>query len=172
MSKPMFFYAGVYDSVSDAQADCDAIKKLNDSGAIGSYDSAIITKKANGDVKVTKTEKPTEHGAWVGVAAGAAAVVLFPIAAPAVLVAGSAGAGAWIAHIAHGTSRGEAKDVGKMLNEGDSAVVVVGVDNDAEQVESAATRARSHVLKRQVGDWNDAEQDALAAIRQAEVVHA
>jgi uncharacterized membrane protein len=168
MSKPMFFYAGVYDSASDAEADTQAIKALKDSGAIGSYDTEIITKKPNGEIKVTKTEKPTEHGAWWGVAAGAATVVLFPVAAPALLIGGAAGGGAWIAHIAHGTSRGEAKDIGKMLNEGDSAVVVVGIDNDAEQIESAATRSREHVLKRNVGDWDDAEQDALEAVKQGE----
>ena len=68
MSKQMFFYAGVYDSASDAEADCSAIKSLNDSGAIGSYDTAIIVKQPDGQVKVTKTEKPAEHGAWVGAA--------------------------------------------------------------------------------------------------------
>lgn len=172
MSKPMFFYAGVYNDASDAEADTRAIKALKDSDAIGSYDSTIITKKPNGEVKVTKTEKPTEHGAWWGVAAGGAAVVLFPVAAPALLVAGAAGGGAWIAHIAHGTSRGEAKDIGKMLNEGDSAVIVVGIDNDAEQIEGAATRSRDHVLKRNVGDWDDAEQDALEAVKQSEAVPA
>jgi uncharacterized membrane protein len=172
MSKPMFFYAGVYNDATDAEADVEAIKELHHSKAIGSYDSSIITRKPNGEVEVTKTEKPVEHGAWWGVAAGGAAVVLFPVAAPALLIAGSAGAGAWIAHIAHGTSRGEAKDIGKMLNEGDSALVVVGIDNDAEQVENAATRARDHVLKRNVGDWDDAEQDALEAVKQAEVVPA
>ena len=172
MSKQMFFYAGVYDSASDAEADLDAIKSLNKSKAIGSYDSEIIVKEPDGNVKVTKTEKPAEHGAWWGVAAGAATVVLFPVAAPALLVTGAAGGGAWIAHIAHGTSRGEAKDIGKMLKEGDSAVVIVGIDHDAEQVESAATRAREHTLKRNVGDWDDAEQDALEAVKGAEAVHA
>jgi len=174
MSKPMFFYAGVYNDATDADADVRAIKTLNDSGAIGSYDSAIITKKPNGEVKVTKTEKPSEHGAWVGVAAGAAVAVVFPVALPAVIAGGAAGAGvgAWFGHLAHGTSRGEAKDIGKMLNEGDSAVMVIGIDNDAEQVESAAARARDHVLKREVGDWDDAEQDALEAIKQAEAAPA
>ena len=81
MSKPMFFYAGIYDNANDADTDLRAIKALNDSGAIGSYDAELITKKPNGEVKVTKTEKPTEHGAWWGVAAGAATVVLFPVAA-------------------------------------------------------------------------------------------
>ena len=63
MAKPMFFYAGVYDSVHDADADYEAIKALHAGDAIGSYDSAIISKQADGKVKVTKTEKPTHHGA-------------------------------------------------------------------------------------------------------------
>jgi uncharacterized membrane protein len=172
MSKPMFFYAGIYDNANDADTDLRAIKALNDSGAIGSYDAELITKKPNGEVKVTKTEKPTEHGAWWGVAAGAATVVLFPVAAPALLVAGASGGGAFIAHIAHGISRGEAKDIGKMLEDGDSAVVVVGIDTDAEQIEAAATHQRDYVLKRNVGDWDDAEQDALAAVKTAEATRA
>ena len=91
----------------------------------------------DGSVKVTKTEKPVEHGACHG----AAAAILFPVLLPAVavVVAGSAGAGAWFGHLAHGTSRGEAKRIGAMLNDGDSAVVVVGIDDHAARVESAAT---------------------------------
>jgi uncharacterized membrane protein len=170
MSKQMFFYAGVYDNASDAQADCDAIKSLNDSGAIGSYNSAVIVKEPDGNVKVTKTEKPAEHGAWIGAAAGAGAAILFPPLLPAVIVSGAtgAGAGAWFAHLAHGTSRSEAKRIGAMLNDGDAATVVVGIDNDSGEVEGAATRARDHVLKHNVGDWDDAEQDAMEAVKQAE----
>ena len=40
MAKPMFFYAGVYDSAGDAEGDLEAIKGLHDTKAIGSYDSA------------------------------------------------------------------------------------------------------------------------------------
>ena len=102
--------------------------------------------------------------------AGAGAAILFPPLLPAVIVSGAtgAGAGAWFAHLAHGTSRGEAKRIGAMLSDGDAATVVVGIDNDAEEVESAATRSRDHVLKREVGDWDDAEQDAMEAVKQAE----
>ena len=151
MAKPMFFYVGIYHSATDAEADCDAIKALNDSGAIGSYDSAVLVKEADGDVKVTKTEKPAEHGAWVGVAAGAGAAL-----------------GAWFAHLAHGTSRGELKRIGETLGDGDAAVVVIGIDHDAESIEAAATRSREHVLSRAVGDWDAAEEDALAALKKAE----
>ena len=91
MAKPMFFYAGVYDDASDADADYEAIKALHAGDAIGSYDSAIITKQADGKVKVTKTEKPTQHGAWIGLAAGAGVAVVFPFLLPGLTVAAMAG---------------------------------------------------------------------------------
>jgi uncharacterized membrane protein len=100
---------------------------------------------------------------------------LFPPALPVVVAgaaAGGAGVGAWFGHLAHGVSRGEAKRIGAMLKEGDSAVVVVGIDRDAEQVEKTATHARDHVLKRAVADWDDAEQDALEAVKQDEATPA
>jgi len=170
--KAMFFYAGVYDDVASADADYEAIKALHAGDAIGSYDSAIISKQADGKVKVTKTEKPTQHGAWTGLAAGAGAALVFPFLLPGLTVAGMAGAGAglgaWFGHLAHGTSRGEAKEIGAMLDEGDAALVVVGIDRDAERIEQAATHATQHVLKREVGDFESAEQDALEAIEEAE----
>ena len=151
MAKPMFFYTGIYDNVADADADYEAIKSLHRGKAIGSYDSAIVVHTPDGDVKVTKTEKPTQKGGWIGLAAGA-----------------GAGLGAWFGHLAHGTSRGDAKDIGTLLEPGKAALIVIGIDKDAEQIERAATRAQQHVLKREFGDWDEAEQEALAAIERAE----
>ena len=108
----------------------------------------------------------------IGLAAGAGAAVVFPFLLPAVsyagMAAGGAGLGAWFGHLAHGTSRREAKDIGAMLAPGKAALIVVGIDKDAEQIERALTRAEQHVLKRDVGDWDDAEQEALAAMARAE----
>ncbi len=172
MAKPMFFYVGIYDNVADADTDYAAIESLHRGKAIGSYDSAIVVHTPDGDVKVTKTEKPTQKGAWIGLAAGAGAAVVFPFLLPAVSYAGMAGAGAgvgaWFGHLAHGTSRGDAKDIGALLEPGKAALIVVGIDNDAEQIERALTHAEQHVLKRDVGDWDEAEQEALSAIERAE----
>jgi len=172
MAKPMFFYAGIYERTDDANTDYEAIKALHNGGAIGSYDSAIIVHGADGDVQVTKTEKPVKHGAWIGLAAGTGAAVVFPFLLPAVSYAGMAGAGAglgaWFGHLAHGTSRGEAKEMGAKLEPGTSALVVIGIDHDADEVARAATHAREHTLKRQFGDWDEAERDAVASIERAE----
>ncbi len=164
-SKPMFFFAGVYDDRARAEADYGAIKSLHDSGEVGSYDAAVITKDAGGKVKVSKTEKPTQHGGWVGLAGGAAVAVAFPVALPAVVTAGGAGVGAWIAHLAHGTSRKDAKEIGALLSEGDAALVVVGIDKDAGAIENAAVSSKRHVLKQlPEADWDEAEQEAVEAM--------
>src|SRR5919109_3540356 len=94
MANPMFFYAGIYDNVADADRDYEAIKSLHKGDAIGSYDSAIIVREPDGDVKVTKTEKPTHHGAWIGLAAGAGGAGLILVILPARNYAGMAGPGA------------------------------------------------------------------------------
>jgi uncharacterized membrane protein len=174
MAKPMFFYTGIYDNVADADADYDAIKSLHEGGAIGSYDSAVIVHTPGGEVKVTKTEKPTKKGAWVGLAAGAGAAVMFPFLLPAVSYAGMAGAGAgvgaWFGHLAHGTNRSEIRDVGTTLEPGKAALIVIGVDKDADQIERAATRAEQHTFARGVGDWDEAEEEALQSIERADAV--
>jgi uncharacterized membrane protein len=75
--RPVFIYAAVYDDISDAEADYEAVFDLHAAGAIGTFDSAVIEKEGD-RVRVHKTEKPTQHGAWTGIAVGALAGILFP----------------------------------------------------------------------------------------------
>jgi uncharacterized membrane protein len=75
--RPVFLYAAIYDDIADAQADYDAVFDLHAAGAIGTFD-AVVIEKEEGEVHVRKTEKPTQHGAWSGIAVGAVAGILFP----------------------------------------------------------------------------------------------
>jgi uncharacterized membrane protein len=60
---PMFLYAGGYESVDDAKADLEVLKELHREHVVGTYDAAVITKTADGKVKIVdKIEKPTQHG--------------------------------------------------------------------------------------------------------------
>lgn len=76
--EPMLLFLATYDAEADARLDCEAVKELHSLGVIGTHDAAVITKDADGKVKVSKHEKPTEHGAWTGVAVGAVVGILFP----------------------------------------------------------------------------------------------
>ena len=51
--KPMMVYAAVYNSVSDAEADLDAIEQLHKDDVIGKFDAAVIDQE-NGKPHVVK----------------------------------------------------------------------------------------------------------------------
>src|SRR5271165_49783 len=164
MNKPMFFYAGVYADVADAEVDYDAIKALHSADLIGSYDAVVVSHELDGSVKIDKREKPTQHGGWVGLAAGAAIAVAAPVALPVMVAAGGAGLGAWIAHVARGISRRDVRELGETLDEGTAALIVVGVNKDADRVQKAAAKALRHTTKRIDGDYEEAEHEALATM--------
>jgi uncharacterized membrane protein len=145
--RPVFLYAAVYDDPADAEADYVGVAELHAAGAVGTYDAAVIEKE-DGKVHVHKTEKPTQHGAWTGIAVGAVAGILFP---PSILGSALVGgtAGGVIGHLHRGLSRGDLKDLGEALDEGEAALIVVGESRIDEQVEKATKRARK-VLEKQV----------------------
>jgi uncharacterized membrane protein len=166
MSKPMFFFTGVYETIAQAEQDYDAIKRLHHNKDIGSYDAAVLTKAMDGSVSVNKDEKPVKHGAYTGLAAGAGAAILFPpllvVTAPAAI---GAGVGAWMGHLAHGMSRKDAKAMAAQLQPGQAALIVVGIDEDSARVEQATGASLSHVTKHLEGsDFDEAEREAMASL--------
>src|SRR5678816_3719560 len=136
--RPVFLYAAVYDEIDDAEADYEAVFDLHDAGAIGTFDSAVVRKEQDGKVRVTKTEKPTQHGAWTGAAVGALVGLVFP---PAVIGSAIVGAGGLTGHLAKGISRGDLKELGEELDANTAAVIVLGESKIEEQLEKALTRA-------------------------------
>src|ERR1041385_2783952 len=79
-------YVGVYDNVSDADSDYEMIKDLHSkAGLIDAYDAAVVDRRADGKVKITKKhETPTRVGGVLGGGVGLATglvVALFPFAA-------------------------------------------------------------------------------------------
>ena len=110
--RPVFLYAAIYDDVADAEADYEAVFELHAAGAIGTYDSAVIRRDDDGKVHVTKTEKPTQHGAWTGAGVGALVGLIFPPALIGSAIVG-AGAGGLIGHLSEGMSRGDAEGPGR-----------------------------------------------------------
>ena len=106
--RPVFLYMAVYDEIVDAEVDYDAVFELHVMGAIGTFDSAVIRKEADGKVRVTKTEKPTQHGAWTGAGIGALVGLVFPPAVLGSAIVG-AGAGGLVGHLSRGISRTSAK---------------------------------------------------------------
>jgi uncharacterized membrane protein len=144
---PMFLYAGEYEDVNDAKVDLEELKELHREHVVGTYDAAVITKNEEGKVKIVdKTEKPTQHGGWAGLAAGAAIGLIFP---PSILVSGlvGVGAGALIGHLRGGMSNSDLKEVGEMLDDSEAALIVVGETTVERAVEEATRRAKKEMKK-------------------------
>src|SRR5687767_12137636 len=151
-------YVGVYRSVEDAESDYHLVKDLHTkAGMLDAYDAAVIEKRENGKVRITKKhETPTRVGGVLGGGVGLATglvVALFPFAAIgggllAATTAGGAILGAVSGHAAAGMSRHDLKELGEYLDEGQAGLVVVAVDDMGAKVEQAMTRAAKLEQKR------------------------
>jgi uncharacterized membrane protein len=159
--EPVFVYVAAYDEQDDARADYEVLKELHAAGVVGTYDAALITKDDEGKVHVHKREKPTQHGAWTGAGVGALLGILFP---PSIIgsavVAGAAGG--IMGHLWHGMSRGDMKDLGEALDDGDAALVIVGRSKLEETLDRELKRANRR-LEKQIKADSEALEKELAA---------
>jgi uncharacterized membrane protein len=166
-------YVGVYDNAAGADADYEAVKELHTkAGLIDAYDAAVIERRADGKVKITKKhETPTRAGGVLGGGAGLATglvLVLFPFAAIgggllAVATGGGAVLGAVAGHAAAGMSRKDLKDLGEHLDAGQAGLVVVAVLDSGADVERAMKQARKIEARQLKADTAAIEADAKSA---------
>jgi uncharacterized membrane protein len=169
-------YVGVYPSVADAEADYELVKDLHtEAGLVDAYDAALIERRADGKVKITKKhETPTRVGGVLGAGVGLATglvVALFPFAAIgggllAATTAGGAALGAVAGHAAAGMSRSDLKDLGEQLDAGEAGLVVVAVSDMGAKVKEAMRRAQNVEEKELKADTADIERDANAAAQE------
>jgi uncharacterized membrane protein len=163
--RPVFLYAAIYSDIGAAEADYEAVFDLHAMGAIGTFDSAVIRKEDDGKVRVTKTEKPTQHGAWTGAAVGALAGIVFPPSRIGTAIVG-AGAGGLVGHLRKGISRGDLKELGDELEAGTAAVIVIGESKLEEALEKAVARADKLIAKEIDGDADELRREIDAAARE------
>jgi len=158
-----FVYLATYPDETAAQADYQAVKELHAGGLVGAYDAAVVTKDSHGHVHANKDETATRHGAWWGIAAGAAVGLLFP---PSVLGAAAAGGviGAVSGHLAKGMSRSHAKELGEFIDPGQAGLVVVGDVKIEQAIQKAVTRAEKETAEELGVDPKDIDKTLQQAI--------
>src|SRR6187455_2503195 len=165
--------AGVYHDVESAEADYELVQELHRTeGLMDAYDAAVIHRREDGKVKITKKhETPTRVGGVLGGGAGLATglvVALFPFAAVGggLLAATSAGGailGAVAGHAAAGMSRSDLKELGESLDSGEAGLVVIAVSDMGAKVEQAMKRADKLEQKQLKADTAEIERDAASA---------
>jgi uncharacterized membrane protein len=161
---------GVYDTVADAEADYELIKELHTkAGLIDAYDAAVVERRPDGKVKITKKhETPTRAGGVLGGGVGLATglvVALFPFAAIgggllAATTGGGAVLGAVAGHAAAGMSRHDLKELGEHLDAGQAGLIVVGVADMQAKIEPAMKLAHKIETRQLQADPGAIEADA------------
>lgn len=164
--RPVFIYVATYSDREGALADYESLLDLHAARLVGTYDVAVITKDDEGKVHVHKHEKPTQHGAWGGIAVGAVIGVLFP---PSVI--GTAAVGGLVGglggHFRKGISRGDAKELGDMLGAGQAALIVIGESRLEEQLDKLLTRAEKKLEKEIDADSKELKRELEQAEKEA-----
>ena len=164
-SDSTFILVATYPDEAAARDDYQVVKDAHAAGLVGSYDAAVVTKDANGKVHENKDETATRHGAWWGVAAGAAIGVIFP---PAVLGAAAVGglAGGITGHLSKGMSRSQAKQLGDFINPGQAGLVVVGESKVEDAIKNAVTRAEKQTAQELGVDPKDIDKALQQAVNE------
>ncbi len=163
----VFLFIATYDSPESATEDYEAIKLLHKDKVIGTYDAAIVTKGENGKVHVKKHEKPTQHGAWGGVAAGAVLGLLFP---PGILIGAAAGGliGGAIGHFWRGMSRKDVLELGEFIDDGQAALIVVAESKIQAEIDKAIKKADKRITRQIEMDRKAFEKEIKEAAKAAE----
>ncbi len=158
-----FIYVAAYPDEMAARADYQAIKDLHAAGLVGSYDAAVVTKDTRGKVHENKDETPTRHGAWWGIAAGAALGAIFP---PSILATAAAGGviGGVTGHLAKGMSRDRVKELGDFIEPGQAGLVVVGESKVENAVQGAVTHAEKATAEELGVDPKDLDRALKEAV--------
>ena len=158
-----FIYVATYPDEMAALDDYQTVKGLHAGGLVGAYDAAVVTKDAAGKVHENKDETATRHGAWWGVAAGAAVGVIFP---PAILGAAAAGGviGGVSGHLAKGMSRSRAKELGDFIDPGEAGLVVVGETKVKAAVQKAVHNADKQAAEQLGVDPKDIDRELQRAV--------
>lgn len=165
-------FAAGYSALGAAEADFQTVREYYMvSGSLDAYDAAVITRDDAGKVGIAvKHEQPTRPGAWreLGIGlAGGALVALFPaVGTGAGLLpgaTGSAGLRVLAGHVSAGLKRADLKDLGELLDEGHSGLVVVAASDVANRVERFIMHASKLMRKSLQADETAVANDIEAA---------
>jgi uncharacterized membrane protein len=166
MSDPdnVFLYLATYQDEAAAKADYDELKKAYKNHFVGVYDAGIVSKDADGKLHIHRHEKPTEYGVWTGLGIGAVLGLLSPVLLPLDAAVGAA-AGGLVAHLSSGMARKDLEEAGRMLADGEAAIVIVGKERVDEPLAPLMTNA-DHKWESELGvDRAEFEAQLTDALR-------
>ena len=155
MSEPRTTFAIVaaYSDMEAARGDFAAVEDLATAHELHLDDAALLRHTSEGDVEVVRHDaRSLARGAEGGVIVGALIGLMFPPALVGMLLGAVAagGVGAAAGNLWHGFSRQELNELGAAVEEGEAAIVAIGSEAFAGEVEQAVPNA-TRIVRQSVG---------------------
>ncbi len=106
---------------------------------------AVVTKDANGKLKIDRHDSTSKHLAWTGAA--------LAVVAPGVGVVAGAGAGAIIGHFHHNIPKNKVREAGNLLESGESGLIIVAVNKQDTDITALLKNAeKTSVIQTDAGN--------------------
>jgi len=165
-------FAASYDALGAAEAAFQAVHEFYMvAGLLDTYDAAVIARDEAGKVRiVVRHEPPAGQGAGRGLGiglAGGTLVALFPAvstgAGPLLDAAGGAGLCVLAGHVSAGLGRAGLKELGEVLDQGHSGLVVVAAEDAADRAGHFIRHASRLTRKPLQADETAVAEDIKAA---------
>jgi len=173
----MIIFVGAYSNVADAEADYQAVRALHKEGELGHVSAAVLTKGADGKLKMHRHDTTAKHLAWGGAVVGGLIGILVPplglawLGGAAVDGAVLAGVGGVAGHYWHNIPKAELNEMSDLLESGEAALVVVAVDKIEEEVEAVTAHAVRKVTKKlEKGDVDGAYDAAVKGAAEVDAI--
>ena len=165
---PIVLAAARYKTRDDTLQGFKTVWGAKHEGEFDHMSLAVLTKDADGNLQEERHDSTAKHLAWGGVALGAALAVVVPPVGVGVLAASGAvgGAGAIVGHFWHTIPKEQLQEISQLLEDGESAVVIVAANHKKIDIAPLLNDAeKSVVIETRAGDI-DAEFDK--ALKQAQ----
>jgi uncharacterized membrane protein len=166
-STRVFIQLNAYADVAAAEADQHTVKDLHSSEMVGRFETTVIARDDQGQVRVVEEEATARRWASRGLVVGAVLGVMFP---PSILLAAGAGAvaGGFGAKdnglLLKAIPDADLDALGRLINPGEAALVVVGEDSVRHSIELARLTPLRTSIQTGHGTYADLEAEVMTAL--------
>lgn len=166
---PITLAAAKYADRDSAVKDFHAVWDARHHGEFDHTAVAVLTKDANGDLRMDRHDSTTKHLLWGGAVLGGALTLLVPplgIAAAAASAGTTAGVGAIVGHFHHNIPKKEVRELADLLDAGESGLVVVAVNQKGSDITPLLSHAEASKVTGTT--WGDLDKELASEIEAAE----
>ena len=160
--RPLVVAGADYASSHDAAQDYQIVWAARHGGAFDHMSIALLTRDACGELQVERHNSAAKDLAWASVVLRAALFVVVPAVGMATVAAGGAGAGGIAAHLRRMIPEEELEGVSRLLDSGESGLLVVAIDRKESEISPLFKHAgKTVVIEAKTGDLDAAFYGAL-----------